>query len=185
VGRTLSTWRVYILRCNDGTLYTGATNDAERRLQQHSAGQGARYTRSRLPVSVVYEEAASNRGAALRREAALKRLSRAEKLDLIAAPVKRERTEEARTPKPQRTPPKKSTVKPVYRAIVRKNERQAKGLYDVLICGHAVIAATDNTFRKARPCPECRLRVQEYADRHAEDPQALTRPARELKSARG
>lgn len=68
------------------------------------------------------------------------------------------------------------SVRPVYRAIVKKNERQAQGLYDVLVCGHAVPAATDNTFRKARPCTECRVRVQEYADHHA----AMTRvqPAR-------
>jgi hypothetical protein len=66
--------------------------------------------------------------------------------------------------------PRKWTVPPVYRAIVKKNERQARGLYDVLICGHAVLAATDNTFRKARPCAECRVRVQEYADQHSAPP---------------
>ena len=76
-------WAVYVLRCGDGTLYTGATRDLERRLGQHRAGRGARYTRSRLPVSLVYREAARDRGAALRREAALKRLTRAEKLRLV------------------------------------------------------------------------------------------------------
>jgi len=72
-----------MLRCCDGSLYTGATNDLARRLDRHAAGVGARYTRSRLPVSLVYEERARDRGAALRREAALKRLTRAEKLALV------------------------------------------------------------------------------------------------------
>jgi putative endonuclease len=77
-------WRVYLLRCGDGSLYTGATNDLARRLAAHSRGDGARYTRSRLPVVLVFEERARGRGAALRREAALKQLSRAEKLELVA-----------------------------------------------------------------------------------------------------
>jgi hypothetical protein len=59
----------------------------------------------------------------------------------------------------------KFTVPEVYRNIVKKNEHQTNGLYDVLICNHSVPAATDNTYRKARACPECRLKVQEYADR--------------------
>jgi putative endonuclease len=81
----VSGWRVYMLRCRDGSLYTGATNDLERRLERHADGAGARYTRSRLPVRLVYDEPARGRGAALRREAALKRLTRAEKLALVAA----------------------------------------------------------------------------------------------------
>lgn len=78
-------WYVYLLRCADGTLYAGCTNDPQRRLQQHNAGQGAKYTRSRRPVSLVYLEEVADHGAALRREAALKRLSRKEKLALIDA----------------------------------------------------------------------------------------------------
>jgi putative endonuclease len=74
---------VYMLRCGDGTLYTGATNDLERRLAAHERGRGAAYTRARLPVTLVWSEPAENRGAALRREAALKRLSRAQKLRLL------------------------------------------------------------------------------------------------------
>jgi hypothetical protein len=58
---------------------------------------------------------------------------------------------------------KKFTVPEVWRAIVKKNERQGTGLYDVLICNHAV-PANDNTYRKARACPACRARVQAYAD---------------------
>ena len=75
---------VYILRCGDGTLYTGCTNDLARRLRAHQSGRGAKYTRSRLPVELVYWEAAEDRAAALRREAAVKRMNRREKLALIA-----------------------------------------------------------------------------------------------------
>lgn len=79
-------WFVYILRCADGTLYTGITTDLARRLAEHNAGmgQGARYTRSRLPVALAYSEAAQDRSAAAKREAALKRLSRKAKLALCA-----------------------------------------------------------------------------------------------------
>jgi len=75
---------VYLLRCADGTLYAGATNDLARRLAAHGRGAGARYTRSRLPVEVVWTARAADRSDALRREAALKQLSRAEKLELVA-----------------------------------------------------------------------------------------------------
>lgn len=77
-------WSVYVLRCGDGSLYTGATNDVSKRLETHRRGKGAAYTRSRLPVELIYCEALGSRGAALRREAAIKRLSRAQKLALIA-----------------------------------------------------------------------------------------------------
>lgn len=76
-------WTVYILRCGDGTLYTGCTNDLPRRLEAHRSGKGAKYTRSRPPVSLVYQEAAADKSAALRREIAIKRLRRSEKLALI------------------------------------------------------------------------------------------------------
>ena len=75
---------VYILRCADGTLYTGITDDMERRLAAHNSGKGAKYTRGRGPVELVYREEAADKSAALRRELAIKRLSRAEKLALIA-----------------------------------------------------------------------------------------------------
>lgn len=74
---------VYLLRCGDGTLYTGCTNDLRRRLAVHNAGKGAKYTRSRLPVSLVYWESLPDKSSALRRESAIKRLSRAQKLSLI------------------------------------------------------------------------------------------------------
>ena len=77
------TYWVYILRCADGTLYTGCTNDLSRRLAAHNAGKGAKYTRSRRPVELVYREEVPDKSAALRREAAIKGLSRGEKLALI------------------------------------------------------------------------------------------------------
>lgn len=83
-------WTVYILRCGDGTLYTGCTNDLPRRLEAHQKGKGAKYTRSRPPVELVYQEEAPDKSAALRREIAIKRLSRWEKLALIAGREKRE-----------------------------------------------------------------------------------------------
>lgn len=76
-------YHVYILRCADGTLYTGCTNDLERRLRTHNAGKGAKYTRARLPVELVYAEEAVDKSQALRREAAIKALPRSEKLKLI------------------------------------------------------------------------------------------------------
>jgi len=77
-----SSWIVYILRCSDGTLYTGITNDLDRRLEAHQAGTAAKYTRTRRPVALVYHEASTGRGAALKREAEIKRLRRSEKLAL-------------------------------------------------------------------------------------------------------
>ena len=79
----VSGWWVYILRCGDGTLYTGMTDDPERRLAAHRSGHGAKYTRGRGPLELVYSEACGTRGDALRREAAIKRLPRAKKLRLI------------------------------------------------------------------------------------------------------
>lgn len=76
-------WWVYLLRCADGSLYAGMAADTQRRLREHNAGRGAKYTRSRRPVELVYREACESKGAALRREAALKRLSRTQKLELV------------------------------------------------------------------------------------------------------
>ncbi len=72
-----------MLRCRDGSLYTGMTNDLARRLAIHHSGRGGAYTRSRLPVRLVYSERRRSRGAALRREAELKRLTRSGKLALV------------------------------------------------------------------------------------------------------
>ena len=73
----------YMLRCADGTLYTGWTKDLEQRLRTHNAGKGGRYTRSRLPVELVYWEAIETKDEAMSREWHLKRLTRQEKLRLI------------------------------------------------------------------------------------------------------
>lgn len=86
---------VYMLRCSDGTLYTGYTDDPERRLRVHNAGKGAKYTRSRRPVELVYREMLEDKSAALRREREIKRLNRAQKLNLIAAQSKESETEVA------------------------------------------------------------------------------------------
>ena len=76
-------WYVYILRCKDDTLYCGITPDLEKRLQQHNAGKGAKYTRGRGPLELVYREMVETHSDALKREIAIKRLSRTEKLELI------------------------------------------------------------------------------------------------------
>lgn len=76
-------WYVYILRCADDTLYTGITNDIERRLKAHNAGTASKYTRSRRPVAIVYQEEVGSKGDALRRELQIKAMSRQQKIDLF------------------------------------------------------------------------------------------------------
>ena len=76
-------WFVYILRCADGSLYTGITKDLDRRLEQHNAGTASRYTRSRLPVTLEYQEEQPDQSMALKRELAIKALSRKAKEALI------------------------------------------------------------------------------------------------------
>lgn len=78
-------WTVYILECADKTLYTGITNDLERRLIQHNMGQGAKYTKGRGPVTLVYSETRESRSIAAKREIEIKMLSRAGKLALVAS----------------------------------------------------------------------------------------------------
>lgn len=75
-------WYVYMLRCADGSLYTGITTDVERRFAAHQSGRGAKYTRSHPPLAVVYREQCADKGAALRREAAIKKLPRERKQKL-------------------------------------------------------------------------------------------------------
>lgn len=74
---------IYILECSDGTLYTGYTNDLNKRLATHNEGKGAKYTKSRLPVKRVYEEMYDTKSDAMKREYAIKQLSRLQKLKLI------------------------------------------------------------------------------------------------------
>lgn len=76
-------WYVYILCCGDDTLYCGITPNVEKRLEQHRSGKGAKYTRGRGPLELVYSECCATHSDALKREAAIKRLPRAEKLNLI------------------------------------------------------------------------------------------------------
>lgn len=75
-------WFVYLLRCGDGSLYCGITDDVSRRLEAHAAGKGAKYTRGRGPLELVYTEACESHSDALKREAAIKKLKRQEKLRL-------------------------------------------------------------------------------------------------------
>lgn len=77
------TWYVYILECGDGTLYTGITDDVQRRLQLHCSGKGAKYTRGRGPLELRYQESCESYSHALRREIQIKRLRRADKWTLI------------------------------------------------------------------------------------------------------
>ena len=76
-------WFVYMLLCKDQTLYCGITDDVQRRLEVHRSGKGAKYTRGRGPLELVYTESCENHSAALKREAAIKRLSRPQKWALI------------------------------------------------------------------------------------------------------
>lgn len=79
----MSSWKLYILRCGDGSLYTGITTDVEKRLEVHQSGKGAKYTRGRGPLKLVYREECADHSAALRREWEIKQLPREEKEKLI------------------------------------------------------------------------------------------------------
>ena len=84
----------YILECSDGTYYTGWTNQIEKRVKDHNAGKGAKYTKSRLPVKLVYLEESATKEEAMRREYAIKQLSRQEKEELIKKAEPENRTRE-------------------------------------------------------------------------------------------
>ena len=77
-------WYLYILRCGDGTLYTGITTDVEKRLEAHRSGKGAKYTRGRAPLELVYREVCGSHSDALKRESAVKKLTRIQKEAIIA-----------------------------------------------------------------------------------------------------
>lgn len=85
-------WTVYIVRCADDSLYTGIARHLEGRIKTHNAGRGAKYTRSRLPVALVYSESVDTRQTALRREIEIKRLERDEKIELIKSRTDRKST---------------------------------------------------------------------------------------------
>ena len=78
-----NSWKLYILRCGDGTLYTGITTDVEKRLEAHRSGKGAKYTRGRGPLELVYREECGDHSTALKRELEIKKLSREEKEKMI------------------------------------------------------------------------------------------------------
>ena len=77
-------WYVYMVRCRDNSLYTGSTNDLSRRIQVHNSGKGAKYTKSRLPVTLVYREECPDKSTALKRECEIKRLTKVKKEQLAA-----------------------------------------------------------------------------------------------------
>lgn len=87
-------WYLYILRCGDGTLYTGITTDVEKRLEAHRRGKGAKYTRGRTPLELVYQEICGSHSDALKRELELKKLSRIEKEGLIGTKTAMQTTPE-------------------------------------------------------------------------------------------
>ena len=76
-------WHAYILKCKDGTFYTGIINDLKSRIKQHNLGNGAKYTRGRGPVKLVYSEQCADRSTALKREAEIKKLTRSQKKNLL------------------------------------------------------------------------------------------------------
>lgn len=77
-------WLLYILKCSDGTFYTGITNDIEQRIDKHNSGRASRYTRSRLPAALIYKEGCGNKSSALKKECRIKALSRKEKEKYLA-----------------------------------------------------------------------------------------------------
>jgi putative endonuclease len=83
-GPTSTEWHIYVVRCADRTLYTGIARDLQARITQHNTGRGAKYTRSRRPVTLVYQEAAADRSTALRREHEIKRMAPQAKRALVA-----------------------------------------------------------------------------------------------------
>ena len=76
-------WQVYIIECKDSKLYTGITNNLNRRLSEHNSGRGGRFTKFRRPVKLVYHQEVSNKSEALKREIEIKKLARSEKLSLV------------------------------------------------------------------------------------------------------
>jgi putative endonuclease len=98
----MASWFVYIVRCRDGSLYTGISTDVRARIAVHNDGRGARYTRARRPVTLVYVERRRSRSTALRREAAIKALPRAEKCRLVERPEARGDVTSHRVPSPRR-----------------------------------------------------------------------------------
>ena len=89
-----SQWYLYVLRCGDGTLYTGITTDVERRFAAHQSGKGAKYTRGRGPLELLHQEGCGDHAQALKREYAFKRLSREQKLLFLEQARREEKNKE-------------------------------------------------------------------------------------------
>ena len=118
-------WHVYLARCRDGTLYTGITTDPDRREAAHNDGRGASYTRSRRPVRLIHLEPAADRGAALRREHAIKRMTRPMKEQLVQASSSRlRRTDGPRTPATGEFPGFRPEALGFFRRLARHNTRE-------------------------------------------------------------
>jgi len=81
----MAEWYVYLIECKDGKIYTGITNDLDRRIKQHNRGQGCRFTKFRIPVKLLYNEQCISKEIALSREAAIKGLTREKKLELVGS----------------------------------------------------------------------------------------------------
>ncbi len=88
MGDTLSenNWTVYIIKCGDGTYYTGISNDVSRRLEEHKAGKGAKYLRGGLPLEIIFQKRVESHGTALKYESKIKKLTRRKKEELISNP---------------------------------------------------------------------------------------------------
>ncbi len=118
-------WYVYILRCCDGTLYTGIAADVRKRLEAHRRGVAAKYTRSRRPVMLAYQECQPDRSSALKREVALRRMGRAGKLVLIAS--RRSRRARELRGAPQRDGGKAAVGGPRASIVMASTERKPSG----------------------------------------------------------
>jgi uncharacterized protein (TIGR02453 family) len=140
-------WFVYLTRCADGSLYTGVTTDPVARERVHNAGRGAAYTRSRLPVKLIHVEPAADRGAALRREVAIKRLARRDKEAMVASAARTARFTGFR-PEALR----------FLRQLKRNNRRdwfeQRRAVYETEVRGPMRLLVEEMDVRLARLAPE-------------------------------
>ena len=138
-----SRWLVYLLRCRDGSLYTGITNDLDRRLKAHAAGKASRYTRSRLPVTLAYSEPQPSKSAALKREAAIKRLQKCGKERFLAGPKSRtinnNQNHPTKTHNPMKLTDYTKTRFPIYEVCL--DEPPETRWHDVAAGEHKNIAA--------------------------------------------
>ena len=141
-------WFVYVARCRDGSLYTGVTTDVPRRLAAHNLGRGAAYTRSRRPVALVHVEGATGRGAALRREYAIKQMTRREKLAMVGRKAGGTREFAGFSPRALR----------FLRALKRHNEREwfeeHRAEYEVFVRDPMRALVEEMDVRLARLAPE-------------------------------